>query len=63
MRSAYLVWRPCHPWPSRFLRDALRSVRDAERPGLHSHAERGNENGGYRKFPILLSAMSVKNRP
>ncbi len=25
--------------------DALRPLWDAERPGLHSHAERGNDHG------------------
>ncbi len=32
--------------------DALRPLWDAERPGLHSHAERGNDQCSAENFPF-----------
>ncbi|KAB2525883.1 hypothetical protein F8N49_10055 [Pseudomonas sp. GXM4] len=31
--------------------------RDAERPGRHSHAERGNDHGGESSQPVLVPVI------
>jgi hypothetical protein len=49
--------------------DALRPLWDAERPGLHSHAERGNDQAvsdQNHKFPFmqrLTTAAPCSERP
>ena len=40
--------------------DALRPLWDAERPRLHSHAERGNDQLGGN--PLIAKLLSAKSR-
>ena len=39
--------------------DALRPLWDAERPGLHSHAERGNDQGQTGRLVVDLISDSA----
>ncbi|SDN87684.1 hypothetical protein SAMN04489798_1403 [Pseudomonas arsenicoxydans] len=41
--------------------DALRPLWDAERPGLHSHAERGNDQSSAISQPTIPRTMKYNN--